>query len=491
MSNSLVKNFITYGFGNILFTLANLLLIPVFIEKLEINDYGLLSISLVTVNFILILFSISVSNGILRAFNENYNLLVKREMAASILIFFIISGFIFIGLTYFLKDDISLFVFDTKMNGSLIMAIVILGFFRVFDALNLGILRANNKAIHYIMLNVLRVLVLGLVNIYIIFFTNFSITSIIIGYIISAVFSRFVGFILTYSNFKVRFKLSYLNYFMQYGIPLSIASFISLFINYGNRYFLLYFTNEADVAYIDISQKIASLVGIILTTGFISAFTPYYLKLYSRVPFAEFSMKIDEIILSFCVIFCFSGLVVVFFQDIGLALLSKPEYLIVSDYVPYMIVSNFCNALFMILALGTNILKKTKVEMYITFVLLIVSIGSNIVLIQYLGLYGAIFTQVFVNLLSIVIIGFYNKAYFPIRTSYWFIVKLLVFTGVLIIVNDLLQELLNLSTIFYEKYIVSFVLVGLFVLVYLDKFVSLKLKLEGALKSKIFRKVES
>lgn len=485
MNNSLIKNFITYGFGSILFTLANLLLIPVFLEKLEINDYGILSISLVTVNFILILFSVSISNGILRAFNENYSLVVKKEMASTILIFFIISGLFFIFLTYFLKDFISLLIFNTKTNGSLIITIVILGFLRIFDSLNLGILRANNKPLHYVTLNVLKVLVLGFVNIYIIFFTNFSITSIIEGYIISGLISSLIGFLFTRSDFKFSFQLNYLKYFLQYGIPLSIASFISLFINYGNRYFLLYFTNEVDVAYIDISQKIASLVGIILTTGFISAFTPYYLNLYSRVSFAEFSKKINEITLTFSVFFCFIGLGIVLFQDLGLSLLSKPEYLMVSNYVPYLIFSNFFHVLFMILTLGTNILKKTKIEMYITVVLLIVSVAFNVILIKSIGLYGAVFTQVFINLLSIIIIRFYNKIYFPINISYWIILKLVLFTIILIVLNNLLPELLNLNNIIYKRYIIPLVLLGIFVTVYFKDFLSAKSKLKQLLKKKI------
>ena len=56
MNNSLTKDFITYGVGNILYTLVNLLLVPVFLEKLDVTDYGILSISLVTENLIMILF---------------------------------------------------------------------------------------------------------------------------------------------------------------------------------------------------------------------------------------------------------------------------------------------------------------------------------------------------------------------------------------------------------------------------------------------------
>ncbi len=477
MNNSLTKDFITYGVGNILYTLVNLLLVPVFLEKLDVTDYGILSISLVTENLIMILFSLSISNGILRAFNEGYTLKKEQTFFSTALIFFILIEALFILISYTLKEFLSQIIFETKNYCPFIVLIIIIGFSRILDSLNLGVLRARNKSLQYVLLNISNIILLAAINLIIIYFTQFTLISILWGYVISGLISNIIGFAFNYSDFRLEFRLESLKYFIRYGFPLGIASAISYFINYGNRYFLMNYTSKTDVALIDISQKIASLVGVLLTGAFLTVFTPYYLNLYNKVPKEEFSKRINEKIITFSVLFFFLGLNIIMFQDLGLSLLSKSQYLIAANYVPYLILSNYFFVLFMMLTLGTNINKKTKVEMYITILIFILSIIANIILIQSFGIYGAVYTQIFINLLSVLLIQIYNKKYFPLTINFNSLFKLIIIFISLSIAKTKIPILFNINNLFVTRGVLPFILIGIYIFLYQKEIFSIKSKL--------------
>jgi len=484
MKNSLIKSFITYGIGNILFTLVNLLFVPVFLEKIQIEDYGILSVFFVSSNLIMTFFSISITNGILRAYNEGFSTEKERAWTTTIIIFFIVFGFFYTGASVFFQKAFSKLIFNDVKYGHLFVLCGLVGFTRILIGICSGVLRARNLAIKYVILNLLNVISLAAINIYIIYFTHYTLISIAWGYVINGAFSFLLGLVFIKKDLGFGFKLEGLWYFIKYGVPLGLASVASYFINYGNRYYLINYTTATDVSLMDVAQKISSLVGILLTNAFITAFTPYYLNLYLKVSFEEYSKKINQIILTFSILFCFLSLGLILFQEIGLSLLSNHEYLVAAEFVPYLILSIYFNVLFMMLTMGTNISKKTNVEMYITISILLISIVSNILLIKFIGIYGAVITQVMINLLSLFFIHIYNRKNFPIIINFFKIIQVVVVTSVLVFLKKEIPELLGMHNKVMSQAMLPLALLAVFSLIFYKELISIKSTLFSLLVKK-------
>lgn len=485
MKSSLLKSFITYGIGNVLFTLVNLVLVPVYLEKISINDYGILSVFLVTSNLIMLFFSISISNGILRAFNEGFTKEKERIWITTIILFFVVFGVLLSVLSVLFKEEFSKIIFNDIKYGKLFVICVLVGFSRIFFSIVTGVLRARNEAVKYVILNLLNVISLAGINIYVIYFTDYTLLSVAWGYLINGIFSLIVGLIFIDKDIKIGFQTDGLIYFIKYGAPLGLASVASYFINYGNRYYLINYTTGTEVSLMDVAQKISSVVGILLTNAFITAFTPYYLDLYLKVSFEEFSKKMNQVIVIFSTFYCFMGLGLVLFQNLGLSLLSNKEYLIAAEYVPYLILSNFFNVLFMMLTMGTNIQKRTNVEMYITMTILIVSIAANIILIKSLGIYGAIYTQLLINILSIVLIIFYNRKNFPISINYFKILQTIIVFIIIVYAYNKLPVLFNINNKIIIGVVFPVVLILIFCMIFYKTLISLKSNLTSLMLKKI------
>ena len=104
--------------------------IPIFTRILTPKDYGLLAMAMIYASFI----NGFVNLGITLAFERNYFKYIKDKQKISELFFssivFVSINFVFLaGITYFFKDNISLFLTKEREHGILILAALAAHFF--------------------------------------------------------------------------------------------------------------------------------------------------------------------------------------------------------------------------------------------------------------------------------------------------------------------------------------------------------------------------
>lgn len=411
----LIKSFFTYGLGNILYSLITLALVPFYLEKLTLVDYGTLSLFLVTGNLLIALFSINISNGILRLFNDAQSHLDLRKAFFSIVIFFVGCFFVLIVFVGIFRASIALFFFNNKIFSNSVIILFSWAYARIIIQTVLGIYRAINKPFIYVFFSVFEIFLLAGINFFIIYFTKYTLQDILIGYLSASCLTIIIALITLRKRLVFSIDISLIKYLLNYGVPLSIANFFSYLINNGNRFFLAHYMTKQEVAIFDVSQKISNLIGLLLVGAFTSSFTPYYLDVYNKFSFEEFQEKVNNVCLKFATVYFSIAILIVMGDRILLGMLSKVEYLQAAIYVPILILSNFMYLFFMISTMGTNILKDTKVEMYVTLIAFISSLGLNFALISSLGLLGASISQMVVNLITIIIILYYNGKKFPFK----------------------------------------------------------------------------
>ncbi len=472
---SFLKNFLTFGVGKILYTLVTLLLVPLYLERINIADYGILSISLVTVNLFAIVFSFSISNGILRAFNDSDDSLKQtKNIFSTTVIFYIVLSFLVYLSSKLFGTHLSSLIFGNEKFISFVDILILISITRVFVNIFNGFFLAKNYTIKYVIMNLFGVLSLALINIYQIFYTDYSLYSIIQGYFYSGLLTIVLGFIFSIKAFSFNFDFNIVRFILKYGIPLGVASLISYFINYGNRYFIINILDESSVAIIDVAQKIGGLIGLLLTGAFITTFTPYYLRLYKEVSFSTFNKKINEIIFTYSLSFFFFSLVVVMYQELFLSLLSNEEYMDSAIFVPYILLSDYFHVLFMMLTLGTNIKKETKYEMYITIIILVVSVFLNVFLINLFSLYGAVFVQISINILSVFLISYYNSKRFNININFPKLLKLVIVFIILVSIKLVFDNYFDINSILLSKLVMPSSLIIIFVISYIKSFSYIK-----------------
>ena len=450
-----------------LYTLIIFLLIPFYLEKLEVSDYGKFSLFYLTGTLISIVFSFSISNGILRFFNDFENS-IERKIAITTISLFFIFLFVSIILALYVVAKYNFFeLFKSEYTRNNFLIITFWAFGRIFINMFLGILRADNKPLKFVILTILDVLVLCTTNLIIIYFFQLTLKNLLLGYLFSTCVSILIGgFFLKYLiGFSINLK--YLNYFLSYGIPLAIANCISYLINYGNRFFLNYFSSAEDVAIYDISQKITGVIGVLLVNGFMMAFTPYYLNLYKTETKDNFNNRINKIIDIFLVVYFLFGFFVIFSDNFILNFLSKKSYISAALFTPLLIIANVFNVLFMFLAMSTNILKKTKIELFAIILTLIIGFFSNYFLIKYFGLFGASISQIIMTFSAFTFINSYNAKFFPLNFKFKNTFVLIIIF-IIYMQADKYLICLNLNT--YVLISIYLLLIFLFIAVYRSYF---------------------
>lgn len=415
---SLFSSIFSYGFGNMLYAAVLMVLVPIYLQKLKIDDYAMLSLFLVSTNIVKILFSFSLSNGLLRGFYD-FKTIKERKILTSTSYALLMSIFIIlVPVGYAFSDFFSKIVFGGNVPASYFVQLILLSLVQIFIEANQGILRAENKAVSYVVFSIANVMLLSLFNMYVLFMTNYDLSALFNSYIISNSIIAILGFLKVRQYLSFQFSTSHAVYILKYGFPLSLASLLMYFNNYGNRYYLLHLSTKTDIAIFDLAQKITSIAGLLFTVGFMTAFTPYYLRLYNEVSKAQFSIIINKVVSTFATLFLWVGLIIVLLQKYFLLLLAENQYLEAAEIVPLLLISNYLNAIYMIYAMGTNINKDTKIEMYITLIIFIFSIFVNIISIKLFNIYGAVLTQLAANCISILLISWYNVKNFHIKINH-------------------------------------------------------------------------
>lgn len=426
MNTALVKSFFTYGLGNILFALVNIMLIPIYLEKMSVNDYAIFSVFLISIQVIMTIGTFGFSNGILRYITDHTEEYDRKVILSTCLLFLLAISFLFFVVFYLFKHQFAKAIFDNSSLSILILPLVITSMTRVFTTVINGFQRARNQAKAYVALNIISILSLSILGIYIVFQKDYTLEKLVYGYSLSGLITVLAGILFIKESLVLNYSIPILKALLKYGLPLSLASMFTFLINYGNRYYLVQFASIESIAILDVAQRIAGLLGTIFTGAFLTAFTPYYLNLYLNTQKEHFYSQINKVTILFSTIYFLIALCISLCSSIGLTFFSKAEYIQCNNFIPFIIINNYLNVIYMILAMGTNINKETKIEFYITVGLFLSSIPLNIILIKTFDIFGALTVQFILNILSIWLIIIYNKYKFMLKLELLKIVSLVV-----------------------------------------------------------------
>jgi O-antigen/teichoic acid export membrane protein len=222
--------------------------------------------------------------------------------------------------------------------------------------------------------------------------------SIYYGRVIGSIIMIVLTIGVTYRYSKGKFDIEVIKELLKYGAPLVPASLSFWLITNLNIYFLKEFMSFKEVGIYGAAMKIAALITLV-TSGVQMAWRPYSMSIKDK----EDSPKLfAKIFLALLVIGAVGLLGIATIMPWLIQILGK-EYEEAYKYVALISCGSFLNFYYLIISVGLFFKKKTS---YISIAISIaagVSVVLNLVLIPYLGIWGAVasylVTMIVVNIL--------------------------------------------------------------------------------------------
>jgi O-antigen/teichoic acid export membrane protein len=391
---TLSKESIIYGLSGALSGVVSFLLLPLYAHALTPADYGHLSVLTVlqTVLEITIVFGLSSAlfRYYLMADSENE----KQEVLNTCIWtqFLFVAGIGILGLL--LSAETSLFFFNNNDFATAVRLIVLTACISSLHTMVQGIIRAERKPFLYLMIQVFRILLSIVLNIYFVVFLEKGFMGVIYGNLLATGVS--VIPVLFWLARKISFSFSRTIFFkiVRFSGPIYLSNLFFFVLNLSDRFFLNHFLTEDHVGIYSFGSKIGSIVMIGFITPFSLAAVPFVMSIARQKDFERTFVKIVNY---FLIAVTSISMVIFFFSTEIVQVVASAQYAAAKSVVGPVLLASIFYGMYYVISITADIIEKTHYAMIVIAFGAVVGTVSNLTLIPHLGIYGALIANCAAN----------------------------------------------------------------------------------------------
>jgi O-antigen/teichoic acid export membrane protein len=388
------KIFLKFSFGTWINAAISLVSIPVITWFIDPAEIGKATIFTISYNLLLNILLLGVDQSFVRFFNERGSgdkakLLINSAAPTGVAI--VVSV---IGLVLF-REDLSHAFFSTVEYAFIVdlLAIVLpIGCINRYAQL---VLRMQNKAIAYSVVQVvLSAGNLGVTILCVLFFSQ-TFVSVVIGFTVSQALAMVVGVYLE-SDLWRRAALSkwqlnkkFMMELLSYGIPFIPTLAFDWIFQSSDRTFLRIYSTFAEIGIYATASRVASALNI-LQTSFSTFWIPFVFERFSKnEDDKSFYPHIFNVVTGAFLVAIQMAIAV---KDLIPFLLPRSYHESIVIFTPLLFVPMFY-ALSDITSVGINLRKKTIYHFYVLITASVVSVVAGLLLIPQMGAKGAVLSS--------------------------------------------------------------------------------------------------
>jgi O-antigen/teichoic acid export membrane protein len=463
MSNHITqtaKHTLIYSIGNTSVKLIGLLLLPLYTSKLTVSDYGKLGLLEVTAQFMIVVFGFNIYSAMIRWYSEQKSEIDKKKIVFSSFFSLFFLLFLVNAVLIPLRSHFAQLYFNDLHYAPVFFLLFISVSFEILNNITLSLFRVQEKSGRFITFMITKlVIVLGL-NIYFIAFAGLGVKGIFLSAAIgnSLMFVISIPILLANSSFSIRWKV--LKEMFHYSFPLVFSSISMMLLSMGDRFFIKYYLNDAEVGIYSLAYKIAGVLNMILIQSFALSFLPIAYKMIHHEKAEEFYQKILHYFSVILVLFAF--LLSLFAREMLEVFARNSDYWAASVFVPLLALAFVFKGIQYIFSLGLHYVKKTKYNAYIVMSGVILNFGLNIFLIPKIGIWGAAITTIFSSLFITILYYLIAQKKFYIAYQLKKLILVILLPVTLYFSIFFINESLSFCNRLLIKLVLSFVLISIF-----------------------------
>ena len=408
--SSILKSFRQMkNFGSIYFLISVLekslsfILIPVYTTYLTPEDYGIYGMLTLVTLWIQKFAVAPVGNGITRMYHAPENIEKQGEFIFNAWLFVFLQMVIICALYVLFHKRITILLFDNNINLyhlTLLFTYVLM--LKPFADLMNNLLRIQGRAKLMGIVSIIRFIVVGALQVYLLIWINLGVKSMIYGLITSQLITIFILSPTLYRDLRFKLDFSLIKPALQYGYPLIIAAISSTSLGLIDKYLLRINWDIALVGQYVFALQMGTIMNVVFNNPLKQAFVPVIFEMQNNR---------DELSLFFkrsCTFIMISGLFVwlflsAFIFEIISILVRNPVFLDIWYVVPFLAFLNFQMGMATVFGNGIAMVRKSTVSSSISLGRLIFASILLFIIIPRFGVLGAacslIFSQIIANII--------------------------------------------------------------------------------------------
>jgi O-antigen/teichoic acid export membrane protein len=419
ISKSLIRSLSIYSIGNLVNAAIPFLLLPFLTNFLSPQDYGIIAIFQVLMNFLNPIAGLSLNGAVTRKyyFLNDDNQKFANYVSNGLLIITLVSALLLISLILFRNQISGL----TDFPADWLWVILVCSFtFNIIEVL-LAIWRVKLKAGKYVLFRVIRTLVELGVSVVLIIFIDQSWESRIDGVLYSSILFALIALVIMIKSKHITLKFNFSKAFVQdalkYGVPLIPHAIGVVFISMSDRLFLTNMIGIEETGLYAVGFQIAQIISLI-QNSFNQAWVPHFFeKLKAK------SKPVNLGIVKFTYLYFLIMIVLVIILTIAAPLIYSifigDEFTSSIKYVLLISLGFAFNGMYKMVVNYFFYLNKTAVVALITFISAIINILLNYFLILEYGAIGCAWATAISFFIQFILVWIVSSFYFPMPWGYF------------------------------------------------------------------------
>uniref|UniRef100_A0A7V3J934 Polysaccharide biosynthesis protein C-terminal domain-containing protein n=1 Tax=candidate division CPR3 bacterium TaxID=2268181 RepID=A0A7V3J934_UNCC3 len=402
----LVKNTFIYTLGNIIPQAVNFLLLPIYTRFLSPNDYGIVSSMTILITILAIVFTLCLERSIFRLYFDYKDEQGKRDYLGTIVVSIIINSLICMLLIFAFRNIFGK-IFSAIPFYPFYVYAVLTCFFMVIGYPPMIVFQVKEKAGSFIALVLSKFFLMVLLNIWFVCFLRAGAAGQLQAGLLANLFFLPVNLYIVARVINFHFAFDILKNSLAFSLPMVPSLVTAWILDMSNQVFIAKYLSMADVGIYSLGLKMA-LVGLIVVSGFDSAYSPYFFRLANEDDQANSKVTLQKVNNKYAMMLLLLAFSIAFFSREAVILMG-PKY--ARSYVITRIVA----FAYLFSGLGglasRSILQEKRVieNMFISIGSAALSIILNIMLIPRIGIYGAALSSLLTFIVGFVIQYQYSR----------------------------------------------------------------------------------
>lgn len=390
--NKIVKSTFIYTLGSLLPKIGAFIFLPIYLEYLAPEEYGIVSSLLIVNTVLLTIYSLSLPRALYRIYYDYKDNADRKVLIGTIIISVAVIAAALLGLTA-LFGDVFRRIYESIPFYPFFFYSTLTCFFLVLQEIPAIVLRIGERATAFVSVNVSMFFVKSaIILLFVVWLKKGAVGYLQADLIGTALFCPVYYFMIR-KDISWKWRWDVCKNALVFSLPILPGMLASWVLNLSDRIFIEHYFSTREVGVYSLGYQIAGLI-LIFSLAFKSAYDPYFYKLANsedQVTARKKLYKTNHVFLLVILLSCFA---IAFFAKEGIVLFFDERYKEAYRIIPIISVAYLLSQVNGLLNVMIYQQKKTKVVMYITLISSVMSIALNFVLIPRIGIYGAAWSTV-------------------------------------------------------------------------------------------------
>lgn len=445
-----------YAIGMILRNLASFIMLPIYTRFLTTEDYGILELLSMLIDFVGIFLGLRLAQGIFRYYFESDDKKHQGKIISNSM--FLAIGLNSAGVAFILlfSEPISRLVFGSPEYQYFVILFSLVLVLQSIQEIAMVYMRAQQRPWLYVSVSFIRLIIVLSLNVYFVVYKDMHVAGVIYSALIGGGVVSLWLLIYSFYNSGISFDREVIKRLTQFSFPLMLAGLGAFYLTFGDRYFLRVFNGLDEVGVYALGYKFGFMLLQFTWVPFQNIWDTQRYEIYNNS--TDCKAKFQNTFMFISIFMILAALCIAVFVKDVLLIMSAEAFHTAYKVVPLILLAYLFQAWTGYSNFGIMLKEKTYQVTYGSIVaVIVISIGYFTLIPAYGGM-GAAIATVFGFLARLLWIYYQSKALYNMELPWLRVNAVLFMASVAYLISLLGPDALFISILFKTLIILLFIL---------------------------------